>query len=268
MLYIVGTPIGNLKDMSFRAVETLNSVDYILCEDTRTSKTLLSFYDIKTKTISYHKYNEQEMQQKIIDDLSCGKNIALISDAGLPTISDPGNILVKNLQKHYLEYTVVGCVSAFLSAVILSGYSAPFTFIGFLPTKKKDRNNLLSDYKNSKSALVFYISSHDIKSDIQDIYGVFGNRDAVVVREISKMYETVTPIKLQDGYNGVEKGEFVLVVSGNQMDNQVWSSWTIKEHLQHYIQNGFSKNDAIKLVAQERNIKKSDVYKEAINLDK
>lgn len=266
MLYIIGTPIGNLKDISFRAVETLGSVDYILCEDTRTSKTLLSHYGIETKTVAYHKFNEKEMQDKIVKDLSCGKNIALISDAGMPIISDPGNILVRTLQAHNLEYTVIGGVSAFLSAVILSGYNAPFTFIGFLPEKKKDRVQLLSDFKNVKSVLIFYISSHDINTDIGDIYAVFGNREAVVVREISKMYESVTHINLKDGYHGVEKGEFVLVVQGVTNTKQEWEDWTIPEHLKHYMDSGFSKNNAIKMVASDRNIKKNEVYKYAIDL--
>ena len=148
MLYLVATPIGNLKDFSFRAVETLNKVEYILCEDTRTSLTLLNHYEIKKPLYSYHKYNEKEKVDKIIEDLKAGKEIALISDAGMPGISDPGNILINECIKNDIEYTVIPGASAFVNAFVMSGFEPPFTFIGFLPNKKIEIENLLNPFKN------------------------------------------------------------------------------------------------------------------------
>ena len=143
MLYLVGTPIGNLKEFNNYAVEILNSVDYILCEDTRTSSVLLNHYQIKKPLKSYHKFNEREMINKVVGDLQQGKNVALISDAGMPGISDPGNILVNEVIKEELDYTVVSGPCALINAFIMSGFPTPFTFIGFLPEKNADKNNLL-----------------------------------------------------------------------------------------------------------------------------
>ena len=148
MLYLVGTPIGNLKEITQYAIEILNNADYILCEDTRTSSVLLNHYDIKKPLKSYHKFNERESVDVIIKDLQNGKNIALISDAGMPGISDPGNVIVRECIKCNLEYTVVSGPSALINAFILSGFDTPFTFVGFLPDKLNERNNMLMQYKN------------------------------------------------------------------------------------------------------------------------
>ena len=154
MLYFVATPIGNLKDISYRAVETLNNVDVIACEDTRHSLTLLNAYQIKKTLISYHKFNEREACQKIVDLLNQGKSVAVITDAGMPVISDPGNVLVKTLIENGLEYTVVPGASAFTSALVLSGAgSERFCFVGFLPDKKSQREELLLSFKNTSYIL-------------------------------------------------------------------------------------------------------------------
>lgn len=265
MLYLVGTPIGNLKEFNNYAVEILNKVDYILCEDTRTSSVLLNHYQIKKPLKSYHKFNEREMLNKIVSDLKSGKNIALISDAGMPAISDPGNILVNEVKKFELEYTVISGPCALINAFILSGFNSPFTFIGFLPEKNKDTNNLLMQYKNVKGSLIFYVSCHNIQKDFETLLNVFGDREVCVVREISKLHEEKTFTTLKQGYLGDKRGEFVLVLNNDSFNNEL-NNLSIKDHLLYYMQKGFSKQDAIKFVCSDRDLKKSEVYKVAIDL--
>lgn len=261
MLYIIGTPIGNLKELSFRAVEVLKQVDYVACEDTRTSSTLLNHYEIKKPLVSYHKFNEQSNLNKLINALKNGKDIALISDAGMPVISDPGNILVNECIKNNIEYTVVSGPCAFVNAFIISGYSAPFTFVGFLPNKNSDVKKLLDQLKTTSCTLIFYLAPHDIKTTFQTLYSHLGEREVCVVRELTKKFEQATFCTLKDGYNGVEKGEFVLVVKGQEVQSHL-IDLSIKQHFEHYINNGLSKNDAIKQVAHDKKIKKDVVYKE------
>lgn len=266
MLYIVATPIGNLEEITFRAVDVLKKVDYILCEDTRTSKVLLDKYQIKNKCVSYHKFNENLKVESVISDLKNGKEIALISDAGMPGISDPGNILVNALKKENLKYTVVSGASAVINAFVLSGFDTPFTFIGFLPEKNTARNNLLKELATYKSTLIFYISPHNLADTFNILSKSLGNRECAIVREISKMFEEVTFLTLDVGFNGVNKGEFVLVVKGCENKTNPLCDLTILEHLKHYIKLGYTKNEAIKLVCADRNLKKNDVYKIAIDL--
>ena len=263
MLYIVATPIGNLKDISLRALETLKSVDFIACEDTRHSGILLSSYEIKKPLISYHKFNERECAEKLVELLRNGKTIALISDAGMPIISDPGNILVKVLIENGLDYTVIPGASAGLSALVLSGLDASkFTFLGFLPQKKSERNEFLTKYKDLDTTLIFYSAPHDVKADILDLYGAFGDRKAVAVREITKLHETVIHFNLKDGYNGEERGEFVILVEGKQKED--FSRLTEEEHIKIYLDKGIDKKEAIKIVAKERGVSKSSLYKYTI----
>ena len=259
MLYIVATPIGNLKDITFRAVETLKAVDYIICEDTRTSLTLLNAYDIKKPLFSYHKFNEKEKVDKIILDLKEGKEIALISDAGMPCVSDPGNILVNACIENEIEYTCVSGASALINAFVLSGHSAPFTFIGFLPDKKSEMKKLLEDFKSSKSTLIFYVSPHSLEKTIADLYEILGDREFTAVREISKKFEEVVAGTLKEGYKGVIKGEFVLLIKPSKEKQEF--DLTIEEQLEKYISSGMEKNEAIKKVAKERGLKKNDVYR-------
>lgn len=263
MLYFVATPIGNLKDISLRAIETLKSVDLIACEDTRHSLTLLSAYDIKKPLVSYHKFNEKESGEKIIQELKSGKNVAVITDAGMPVISDPGNILVEMLQSENLEYTVVPGASAFTSALLLSGLNASqFTFIGFLPQKKTDRENLLKTYSKIPSTLIFYSAPHDVEKDITTLYEVLGERNACAVKEITKIHEDVQRFNLKDGLGKEPKGEYVLLVEGfNGKEN---SDLNDEQLIDKYISEGLDKKEAIKRVAKERNIPKSDLYKYTI----
>ena len=263
MLYFVSTPIGNLKDISFRAIETLKEVDVILCEDTRHSLKLLQHYDIKKPLISYHKYNEKERLEEIYNMISEGKNIAVISDAGTPVISDPGNVLTAFLREKGVEYSVIPGATAFAPALILSGLSADkFTFIGFLPEKTKDKDALLYDFKDVKSTLIFYSAPHDVNKDLAYLYKKLGDRKVCAVKEITKLHETAYSGNLSTLQIEEPKGEFVIVVEGATAKKEFTLSE--KEHIDLYLQKGYSKKDAIKIVAEERGVNKNSLYKYTI----
>lgn len=265
MLYFVATPIGNLKDISYRAIETLKSVDAIACEDTRRSLTLLSAYDIKKPLFSYHKFNEKEAGEKIIERLKNGENIAVISDAGMPVISDPGGTLINLLKENNLEYTVVPGASACLSALVLSGLSGErFCFLGFLPEKKTERESLLSEYSEIDATLIFYCAPHDVEKDVSTLYAALGDRKAVAVREITKIHESAETFNLKDGYTGNVKGEFVILVEGADK-TALFSDLSEEEHINKYLEQGMDKKEAIKKVAKERGVSKSSLYKYTIN---
>lgn len=264
MLYFVATPIGNLKDISFRAIDVLSSVDEIACEDTRHSATLLSNYNIKKPLFSYHKFNEKVVSETIINKLKEGKNIAVISDAGTPLISDPGNVLVKLLIKNQLEFTVIPGACALINALVLSGLDCSrFCFLGFLPEKNSQKKELLNKYKDLDLTLIFYSAPHDVEKDILSIFEVFGDRRAVAVKEISKIHETVESFNLADGLKNSPKGEFVLLVEGSVNSNPLLSL-SEKEHIDYYIKQGLDKKEALKTVAKERNVSKSTLYKYTI----
>ena len=267
MIYFVATPIGNLNDISLRALETLKNVQVIACEDTRTSKVLLDKFEIKNKLlISYHKFNEQESSQNIIKLASEGKDIAVISDAGMPGISDPGNILTKKLVEAKIDFTVIPGASALTTALVLSGFdSRNFFFAGFLPEKKVEKDKLLSQISTLSSTLIFYVSSHNIKKDIQYLFEQVGNRKACLVKELTKVFETKYYFSLLSLPEIDERGEFVLVVEGNN-ESLDFDSMTIQEHVLFYVNLGFSKNDAIKKVAKERGKSKNEIYMQVLNI--
>ncbi len=267
MIYFVATPIGNLNDISLRALETLKNVQVIACEDTRTSKVLLDKFEIKNKLlISYHKFNEQESSQNIIKLASEGKDIAVISDAGMPGISDPGNILAKKLVEAKIDFTVIPGASALTTALVLSGFdSRNFFFAGFLPEKKVEKDKLLSQISTLSSTLIFYVSSHNIKKDIQYLFEQLGNRKACLVKELTKVFETKYYFSLLSLPEIDERGEFVLVVEGNN-ESLDFDSMTIQEHVLFYVNLGFSKNDAIKKVAKERGKSKNEIYMQVLNI--
>ena len=267
MIYFVATPIGNLNDISLRALETLKNVQVIACEDTRTSKVLLDKFEIKNKLlISYHKFNEQESSQNIIKLASEGKDIAIISDAGMPGISDPGKILAKKLVEAKIDFTVIPGASALTTALVLSGFdSRNFFFAGFLPEKKVEKDKLLSQISTLSSTLIFYVSSHNIKKDIQYLFEQLGNRKACLVKELTKVFETKYYFSLFSLPEIDERGEFVLIVEGNN-ESLDFDSMTIQEHVLFYVNLGFSKNDAIKKVAKERGKSKNEIYMQVLNI--
>ncbi len=261
MLYFVGTPIGNLSDMSFRAVETLKTVDEIACEDTRHSLGLLNHYGIKKPLFAYHKFNEKQAGEQIIEKLKEGKNIAVISDAGMPVVSDPGNVLVKMLIENNLEYTVIPGACAFVSALVLSGLdSSKFCFLGFLPQKSSERKEFLQKFKDIEATLIFYSAPHDLNKDVLSLYESFGDREAVAVKEITKLHEKAIRFNLKDGVNFEPKGEFVLLVEGGKEHNDNLNL-SEREHVELYLSQGMDKKEALKKVAKERGVSKSSLYK-------
>lgn len=261
-LYFVATPIGNLGDFSLRAIDTLKSVDEILCEDTRTSLKLLNHYDIKKPLCAFHKFNYKTAIPTVIEKLNSGKNLALISDAGVPCISDPGSELVPFLIENKIEYTLVSGSCAFVSAVCLSGLSAPFTFVGFLPDNKKEERKILESFKTHNCPLIFYVAPHKLNTTISTIFKIFGDRECISVREITKIYEEVEFFSLSKGYPKEPKGEYVLIVKNAKEQENPLNNLSVEQHFSHYINLGLSKNDAIKQVAKDRNVAKNEIYKQ------
>ncbi len=283
MIYFVSTPIGNLEDITLRALNTLKSADIIACEDTRTSQKLLAHYNIRKKLISFHKFNEISTCEKIIQLNNEDKNIAIISDAGMPVISDPGNVLTKLLRERNINFTIIPGANAALSALVLSGLDATsFHFLGFLPEKKSDKINLLQEASLIKSTLIFYVSPHNLEKDIEEISSVLGNRQCALVKEITKLHETTYNFSLSDTLffakndedkktapkNSLiidNKGEFVFVVEGMKENNNLLET-SITDHVKFYIKMGLSKNDAIKRVAKERGVNKNAIYQEVLKI--
>ena len=270
MLYLVATPIGNLKDISFRAIETLNGADVIACEDTRRSKILLNHYGIKKPLVSYHKFNEEKESEKIMDLLRENKSVALISDAGLPLISDPGGLLIKKLKENGFEYTVIPGASAGISALLLSGLNTDrFCFLGFLPEKTKDRKEFLKKYEKLEATLIFYSAPHDLKKDLYSLKEFFADRKAVAVKEITKINEKTEDIdfNLLDSYDFENvKGEFVILIEGSKGENPL-NSLSEEEHINYYISKGLDKKEALKKAAADRNVSKSSLYKYTVKKD-
>ena len=268
MLYFVSTPVGNLKDISLRALEVLRSVDVIACEDTRTSLKLLNHYEIKKPLVAYHKFNETVAAEKFLSELAAGKNIAVITDAGTPVVSDPGNVLTSLLREKNVDYTVIPGATAFVPALLLSGLDASkFAFIGFLPDKKKDRDELLNKYKNLDMTLIFYSAPHDLRADLKTLYEAFGARKAAVCKEITKIHEGVERITLGDDLTEeTPKGEYVVIVEGGKEEENELSKLSVEEHIKYYIESGLDKKEAVKAVAKDRKIPKSEVYKFSIDL--
>ena len=260
-LYLVATPIGNLADMTYRAVDTLHMVDVIFCEDTRVSGKLLKHYNIQKPLKSYHDHNKEISGQQLLEHLHQNDNVALISDAGMPLISDPGYYVIQDVIKEGYHVVSIPGASAVLTALSVSGLVPhPFLFYGFLDSKTTKRKQELTALKSYPQTLVFYESPHRIQKTIQDIHDVLGERQLVLARELTKKFEEVirgTTSSLLD----IEevKGEMVLVVEGYTKQEEVKTT-TILEDVNAYIHTGMSSKDAIKQVAKERNLTKNDVY--------
>lgn len=273
-LYIVSTPIGNLQDMTFRAIEVLKSVDLVAAEDTRRTRELLNHFDIDTKITSYNEHNKYDKAKDIVDMIKEGKDVAVVTDAGTPIVSDPGNVLVKFAVEENIEITAVpGCCAA-INALVLSGLdSDSFVFVGFLKDDNKKRKEQLENLKSETRTMVFYISPHDILKDLKQLIEVFGEeRNASLSREMTKVHEETVRGTLKEIHKVFEsrdiKGEFVLVVSGMDKDLlkssevEKWMSISVEEHYQKYIDEGMSDKDAMKKVASDRNVDKREIYKE------
>ena len=260
-MYLVSTPIGNLNDITLRAIETLKTVDKIYAEDTRTSLTLLKHYDINTPLHSYHKYNENKRVNSIIEELHQGLNLAIISDAGTPLISDPGESLVKAAIQENIMITHIPGATAFVSGLILSGKETqPFLFYGFLPTKHSERENVLKKLLELPYTLVFYEAPHRIHDTLKSFKKIFKERNFSIIREITKLYESATHYSLSEIDQVPKlKGEIVLVFEGNHTKTQ-FTLDDLVDHIKLNIDDGLSEMDAIKKVSKARKMKKNDVY--------
>ena len=269
-VYLIPTPIGNLDDITLRAVNTLKMVEVIFSEDTRVTSLLLNHLNIKKKLISSHEYNEKENEEKFLKYLEDGNDVGIVTDRGTPIISDPGYDLVKvAIEK---GYNVVGLPgpTALIPALITSGLNpAPFLFYGFLNSKQSKRNKELEELKKEKATIIFYESPHRLKETLEDINKIFGNRKISISKEISKKYEEVvrgTITDVIDKFDNI-KGEFVIVVEGNT-DCVDYTNISVVEHVTAYIKEGNSVNDAIKLVAKDRNVTKKEIYNIYHNISK
>ena len=272
ILYLCATPIGNLSDMTFRCVDILKSVDLIAAEDTRNSIKLLNHFDIKTPMSSYHEHNKVEKAFYLINQLKSGKNIALISDAGMPAISDPGQVLVNMCHENDIAVRIIPGASAVVCAVALSGLeSGRFCFEAFLPKDKKLRRRILHDLANESRNIVIYEAPHHLKSTLLELYNILGDRQLAICRELTKKHEQTVITTLSSAiehYNNSEpKGEFVLVISGKSFDEidneniQDWQQIDIADHVKMYEDSGMSRKDAMKAAAKDRGVSKSEIYK-------
>ena len=268
-LYLVSTPIGNLKDITFRAIEILKKSDFILCEDTRVSKNLLNKYEIKSKLISNHKFNEKKNTEKIIDHLKSGKTISLISDAGTPSISDPGAILVNECVKQDIRIFSIPGPSAVASAVSISGFSEKFFFYGFFPEKKQTLENELQKLSELNSSLVFFVSPRKINKIIPVLKKNFNGRKIVFCKEITKFYEEYIRKDIDDLKLFIKepKGEFTIIISEKIIDKN--TSQKLSESDKGIIRmliNKISLKEITSIVSQDKNISKKEIYNYCLKL--
>lgn len=267
MVSFVATPIGNLKDITLRALETLKAADVIFCEDTRHTVKLLNAYEIKKPLYACHKFNETQAAEKIVEAAKRGENVAVVSDAGTPVVSDPGNVVCKILRENGIEYTIIPGACAFVAALVLSALPADrFAFIGFLPDKKSEKKAVLERYKDSDLTLAFHSAPQDVDKDIAAMYEVFGERKAAAVREITKLHEETVNFTLSQGLAGEKRGEYVLVVEGAKQQESPLNALSETEHIRHYMAAGLDKKEALKRAAKDRGVSKSVLYPFAIDL--
>ena len=273
-LYLCATPIGNLEDMTFRVLETLKSVDLIAAEDTRNSIKLLNHFDIHTEMTSYHEYNKYDKAQYLIGKLQEGMDVALITDAGTPAISDPGEVLVAECHKAGITVTSLPGPAACITALTLSGLpTRRFCFEGFLPSAsedKKGRKQILEDLKDESRTMIIYEAPHHLRAALEDLFEVLGDRRITICRELTKKFEEVRPTTLQEAisfYKDNEpRGEYVLVIEGKSLKEQEeekrlpFLEMSIKEHMKLYEDKGISHKEAMKLVAADRGVGKRDIY--------
>ena len=267
MVSFVATPIGNLKDITLRALETLKEADVIFCEDTRHTIKLLNAYEIKKPLYACHKFNETEAAAKILEASKRGEKVAVVSDAGTPVVSDPGNKVCQILREAGEPYTLIPGASAFVAALVLSALPADrFAFIGFLPAKTSEKKAVLEKYKDVDLTLAFHSAPQDVDKDIKAMFEVFGERKAAAVREITKIHEETQTFMLSEGLAGEKRGEYVLVVEGAVEKESPLNTLSEKEHIQHYMAAGLDKKEALKRAAKDRGVSKSELYPFAIDL--
>ena len=270
VLYLVATPIGNLSDLSERALKVLREVDFIAAEDTRNTGKLLAYFEISKPMVSYFEHNKRERGEAIVARLKEGQSCALVTDAGTPAISDPGEDLVRLCAENDLTVTSIPGCCAVVNALALSALpTGRFCFEGFLSTNRGERYERLTEIKNDTRTTIFYEAPHKLKKTLSDLLEILGDRKISLCRELTKLNEEVIRTTISGAIAYYEqnevRGEFVLVVEGASkqelLESEFWANMTIEEHLEHYISSGIKKMDAIKSVAKDRNMPKNEVYK-------
>ena len=277
ILYLCATPIGNLGDMSPRVIETLKEADLIAAEDTRNSIKLLNHFNIDTPMTSYHEFNKVDKAKTLIGKLKEGQNIALITDAGTPAISDPGEVLVKMCQEEGITVTSLPGPAALIVALTLSGLSTRrFCFEGFLPPEKKDRKRILSELSNESRTIILYEAPHHLKGTLNELYEALGDRKITLCRELTKKFESVMPTTLAGAVSYYDenepRGEYVLVIEGKSFKEQdeelrqSFSDMSVEEHMKIYEDKGMERKEAMKQVAKDRGVSKRDIYNALLNV--
>jgi 16S rRNA (cytidine1402-2'-O)-methyltransferase len=274
-LFLCATPIGNLEDITYRVVRTLKEVDLIGAEDTRNSIKLLNHFDIKTPMTSYHEFNKYDKAKVLVQDMLQGKNIALITDAGTPGISDPGEELVRQCYEAGIEVTSLPGAAACITALTMSGQKTRrFVFEAFLPKDKKEKQQVLESLKNEVRTTIIYEAPHRLVKTLKELEKTIGNRPLTICRELTKKYEEAFQTTISEAieyYDSREpKGEYVLVIAGKPMEEiqaekrEQWELMTIEEHVQFYMNQDMDKKTAMKMVAKDRGVSKRDIYNELI----
>ena len=274
-LYLCATPIGNLEDMTLRVLRTLQEVDLIAAEDTRNSIKLLNHFEIKTPMTSYHEYNKIEKAKDLIRQMQEGKNVALITDAGTPGISDPGEELVRMCYDAGVEVTSLPGACACVTALTLSGLpTRRFCFEAFLPTEKKEHREILKELEEETRTIILYEAPHRLVRTLEELAEFLGERRISVCRELTKKHETVFQTTVAEALEyyreNAPKGECVLVIEGKSRDairaaeQQRWEELSVEEHMEHYLSQGIEKKEAMKLVAKDRGVSKRDIYQELL----
>ena len=278
-LYLCATPIGNLEDITYRVVRTLQEVDLIAAEDTRNSIKLLNHFEIKTPMTSYHEYNKIEKAYQLVDKLREGKDIALITDAGTPGISDPGEDLVRICYEEGIEVTSLPGACACITALTMSGQKTRrFSFEAFLPKEKKERAFILERLKDETRTIIIYEAPHHLTATLKELQQALGNRRITICRELTKRYEEKKLTTIDDALRFYQenepRGEYVLVIEGKSMQEieeeqkKSWESMTIEEHMAIYENQGANRKEAMKLVAKDRGVSKRDIYQALLESEK
>ena len=276
ILYLCATPIGNLGDMTPRVIETLRTVDLIAAEDTRNSIKLLNHFEIRTSMTSYHEYNKVEKADYLTEQLLQGKNVALITDAGTPAISDPGEVLVRKCMQAGITVTSLPGAAACITALTLSGLGTRrFCFEGFLPADKKDKAEILEELREESRTIILYEAPHRLKKTLKELYDSAGNRRVTLCRELTKKFETILPTTLEDALIYYEKeeprGEYVIVMEGKsrrekkEEEKMSWLEMPVEEHMTCYEKEGMDRKSAMKQVAKDRGITKREIYQYFLN---
>ena len=277
-LFLCATPIGNLEDITLRVLRTLKEVDLIAAEDTRNSIHLLNHFDIKTPLTSYHEYNKVDKAYQLVEKMRLGANIALITDAGTPGISDPGEELVKICYEQGIEVTSLPGAAACITALTLSGLpTRRFAFEAFLPKEKKERRRILEELKNDTRTLIIYEAPHHLVQTLTELLEALGDRRITVCRELTKKFETAyrTTFSEAIAYYEAEgvRGECVIVIEGRDVQElveekqQSWNEMPLMDHMNHYMSQGMSQKDAMKAVAKDRGVGKRDIYQQLLELE-